>query len=71
MNTSTLMCTKVRFSVWSAAPIPGMPVLLAVPDGVEQMTAMALADQARVFELSADEIEPVCLTCQALKEGQA
>ncbi len=52
-------------------PIPGMPVLLAVPDGVEQMTAMALADQARVFELSADEIEPVCLTCQALKEGQA
>ncbi|MEB0206346.1 type VI secretion system tip protein VgrG, partial [Pseudomonas sp. CCC3.1] len=52
-------------------PIPGLPALLAVPDGVEVMTAVALVDQARVFELSADEVEPVCLTCQALKEGQA
>lgn len=52
-------------------PIPGMPALLAVTQGVEAMTAMALADQAQAFEMSADEVEPVCLICQVLKEDQA
>ena len=52
-------------------PIPGMPAVPADPDGVEALTALALVDQAHAFEISADEVEPVCLICQALKEDRA
>ena len=52
-------------------PIPGMPAVPASTEGVEAMTALALVDQAHAFEISADEVEPVCLICQALKEDRA
>ena len=32
---------------------------------------LALVDQAQAFEISTDEVEPVCLICQALKEDRA
>ncbi|MFJ7885193.1 type VI secretion system tip protein VgrG [Pseudomonas sp. NPDC096917] len=52
-------------------PIPGMPALLAVPDGVEVMTAVALESQQRTFLRASAQKAPVCLVCQTLKEGQA